>query len=263
MEYKTIQCHSLLNRITRKDTLFHGVYTIDPYQNCEYKCTYCDSSIEDIIYIKINAHQVLEKEIKQIPKGLIIVGSVHDPYQKAEEKYEITRDILKIIKKNNFPCQILTKSKLVLRDIDVLSKIKDCKVTISILGLNKSILNVFEKNVPNTRERLKTVETLSKNGIKTGIAIIPVLPYIIETELEKIIESAFKHKASYIIHKHLELKGDQKIYFMKTLEKYYPHLIHRYEELFKNRIIPKEKYISELKKLVNKYIEKYEISNKI
>ena len=130
MNYKQIKVDSLINKIIKKDTLFGGKYTIDPYQNCEYGCKYCDSSFDETIYIKSNAVELLKSEITQIEKGIIIVGSVHDPYQKAEEYYKITRRLLKIIQNNNFSCHILTKSNLVLRDIDILSKISKCKVHI-------------------------------------------------------------------------------------------------------------------------------------
>ncbi|MCK5458581.1 MAG: hypothetical protein KAI20_01710, partial [Thermoplasmatales archaeon] len=116
MEYKLINCDSLLKRITRKDTLFNGKYCIDPYQNCEFGCLYCDSSFEKTIYVKNNSVEILENELQTVEKGVIIIGSVHDPYQRAEQTYEITKKILKTIKKYQFPCHILTKSTLILRD---------------------------------------------------------------------------------------------------------------------------------------------------
>ena len=97
MEYKYAKYNTLLNKITNKDNLFVGNYTIDPYQNCEFGCRYCDSTFDNIIYIKSDSLQLLEKEIKKIEKGMIIVGSVVDPYQEAEKKHKITRKLLKII----------------------------------------------------------------------------------------------------------------------------------------------------------------------
>ena len=94
MIYKTIRCSSLLNKITKRDALFLGDYTIDPYQNCEFGCKYCDSSNTSTIYIKTNAPEVLERELKNVTKGRIIIGSVHDPYQNIEKDYKITRKIL-------------------------------------------------------------------------------------------------------------------------------------------------------------------------
>ena len=83
MDYKLINCDSLLKKITRKDNLFNGKYCIDPYQNCEFGCLYCDSSYDKTIFVKENADDILNNELKKVKKGLIIIGSVHDPYQNA------------------------------------------------------------------------------------------------------------------------------------------------------------------------------------
>ena len=143
MQYKYIQVSKLLNKITTKDRLFSGDYTLDPYKNCEFGCKYCDSAYEDTIYVKTNAIELFEKDIKNLDKGTIIIGSVHDPYQKIERDTKITREILKIIEKNKLSCHILTKSDLVLRDLDILADIDDCRVTISIISLDKNITNIF------------------------------------------------------------------------------------------------------------------------
>jgi DNA repair photolyase len=263
MEYKSISCTSLVNKITKTDALFIGDYSVDPYQNCEFGCRYCDSSFEKTIYIKSNAIQIFKQEIENLLKGVIIVGSVHDPYQKAEKEYKITRNLLKVIEEHKFPCHILTKSDLILRDINILKKIEKCIVTISVTTLDKYISDIFEEEVPSPEERLKIVETLSKSGIKTGLAIIPVLPYIVDEELEKIVKSAHEHMTSYILHKYLELKGDQKTLYYKTIKENFPHLLSKYRTLYGDSYIPNKKYISELNSKMDQYYKKYEISNKI
>jgi len=263
MNYKPVQCSFLLNKIVTKDNLFNGDYTLDPYQNCGFGCRYCDSTYDETIYIKTNAAQLLKKELETTNRGTIIVGSVVDPYQKAEESYNITRNLLEIIKQYDFPCHILTKSTLVLRDIDLISKMSDCKVTISITALDQTISDIFEKNVPSPFERLKTIEKLSEIWIKTGLAVIPILPFIAEDALEGIVKSAKKHKAHYILHKHLELKGDQKNIFMKILEEFYPNLVEKYEELYKDSYMPDDTYISKINNTLEKLCTKYKIKNRI
>ena len=91
MQYKQIKVDFLLNKVTKKDNLFLGDYTIDPYQNCEFGCRYCDSSFDKTIYVKHNADKILEKELETVEKGRIIVGSVHDPYQKIDEDFHIAK----------------------------------------------------------------------------------------------------------------------------------------------------------------------------
>ena len=250
MEYKQLKVDFLLNKITQKDNLFGGNYTIDPYQNCEFGCLYCDSSFDKTIYIKTNAVDLLNKEIEKAKKGTIILGSVHDPYQKAEEDFQISRNLLKIIKQNDFSCHILTKSNLVLRDIDILTKIEDCKVTLSLTSLDDKLVRIFEKNIPSPKIRLQTIEKLTNKGVKTGLAIIPVLPYIVEKELEEIVKLAKNYSALYLLHKHLELKGDQKIYFINILKKFYPNLVEKYENLYKDSYMPKNEYIIKINKIL-------------
>ena len=263
MQCKQVRVDFLLNKITHKDVLFGGDYTIDPYQNCEFGCLYCDSSFDKTIFIKINAAEILKKELETAKKGTVIVGSVHDPYQRAEEELEITRDLLKTIQKHGFPCHVLTKSELVLRDIDILSEIDNCIVTISIATLNDSISKIFEKNVPLPKIRLKTIEKLTENGIKSGLAVLPVFPYIIEKELDDIVSSAKNHNAKYLLHKHLELKGDQKPCFINILKEFYPDLVSKYEKLYENSYMPDEVYISKINSLIKESCSSHNIKNRI
>jgi len=261
MQYKQIKVDSLITKIKAKDTLFGGDYTIDPYQNCEFGCLYCDSSYDKTIYVKINAPDILKEELYNLDKGRIIVGSVHDPYQKVEENFMLTRDILSIIQKSGFSCHILTKSDLILRDIDIIKKINNPYVTMSITSLNDSINNSLEKNVLNPKIRLQTINTLSNHGIKTGLAIIPIIPYIVEPELEKIIKLAKDYNAQYVLHKHLELKGDQKQCFLKVLAKINPNFVEKYQKMYKDSFKPDKKYILKIDKIVNEICTKYKIKN--
>ncbi len=262
MEYRLISCNSLIKKITKKDTLFNGVYCVDPYQNCEFDCQYCDSSLEKTVYVKINAYEILEKEIKHLKNEVIIIGSVNDPYQKAEEKYEITKNLLKTIKKHDFPCHILTKSTLIQRDIDLL-KDMHCMVTVSIPSLDKKIINLFEKDVPSPEKRFQTVELLVENKIKTGVAMIPIIPFLTESDINQIIRKASLSKAQYFLHKHLELKGDQKIVFREIIQSHFPHVLQKIDELYKDDIKPNEKFIEALDRNVHRLCKKYDILEKI
>ncbi len=263
MNYKQIRVHSLINKITKNDTLFGGNYTIDPYQNCEFGCLYCDSSFDKTIYIKANAADILRKEIKQIDKGVIIIGSVHDPYQKAEEKNNITRDILKIIEKNNFPCHILTKSDLIIRDLKLLSKIDNCKITFSFISIDKEVSNIFEKNLPPPKKRLQTIKKLSEAGIIVGLANIPILPFISDGEMDNIIKSAKDNNAKYFLYKYLELKGDQKSCFYNVLKEFYPNLLEKYQKLYRDSFLPNSKYLSDIKNNISRLCKIYNLENKI
>lgn len=262
MDYKIINCDSVVKKIIKKDSLFHGNYCADPYQNCEFGCHYCDSSLEKTIYIKKNVADTLKKELEDIHKGRIILGSVHDPYQNAEKKYKLTRTILDILKEFNFPCHILTKSPLILRDIDLLSQI-ECMITISISSLDDQVVRIFEPEVPSPYDRLQTIQTLRNQGINTGLALIPMLPYIVESELESIVKAARDVDAQYLLHKHLELKGDLERFFRNIIEAHYPHLLPKYDTLYDNNFNPRTEYIRELNNTLSGYCKKFKISDRI
>jgi DNA repair photolyase len=263
MDYKEIYVDFLINEITKKDNLFSGNYTVDPYRNCEFACSYCDSSYEEIVYIKKNSVEILNEELKNIQKGKIILGSVNDPYQKIEKKYCISRDILKVINNNGFSCNILTKSDLVLRDFDLLKKIINCQVTVSISSINPEINSIFEKNVISAAKRFDLVKKLNEKGLSSGIAIVPIMPFINDKEFVETIKSAKVTKSKYLIYKYLELKGDQKQLFLKLLQKHFPALISSYIKLYKDSYKPNQDYIEFINKKIKTILTRYHIENRI
>jgi DNA repair photolyase len=262
MDYKLITCDSVIKEITKKDSLFHGNFCVDPYQNCEFGCHYCDSSSEKTIFVKTNVVDILRKELEHLNHGRIILGSVHDPYQNAEKKYELTKAILETLREYQFPCHILTKSPLILRDIDILSEL-ECMVTLSISSLDSRVVHIFEPDVPSPQDRLQTVQSLRTNQITAGMALIPMLPYIIESELEEIVKAVSSVNAQYLLHKHLELKGDQERYYKDLIEEHYPYLIPKYDLLYENDFNPKKAYIKELNSILSGFCKKYKIADRI
>lgn len=259
MTYKYLNYDKIINIITKKDSLFFGDYIIDPYQNCEFGCKYCDSTFDKTIYIKNDFLNKVESEIKDLSTGTVIIGSVVDPYQNIEKNLLITRNLLKIIKKYDFNVHLLTKSKLILRDIDILKKIKNVSSTISIISLDENVSNFFESSVPSTLERLELVKKLSENNINTGLAIIPLLPYIIDNEVEKILKESILYKANFVIYKFLELKGFQKKIFLDYLEKFDSNLKIKYLELYENNYYPNKLYVKKINDKFEYYLKKYKI----
>lgn len=251
MNYRFITTSSLLVPITTHDALFSGRYTIDPYQHCEFRCRYCDSSTNETVYVKSNAVQLLEKEIQHLPTGMIILGSVHDPYQHAEQKYEITRAILQHLQQYDFPVHILTKSSLVVRDIDILSKLKHCRVTLSISSLKPALVTLLEPLAPSSQNRLHAVKKLSEHNIKSGVALMPIIPYLIDGEIEQIIEAVAHAQAHYLLHTFLELKGDQKEVFLEFIKTMVPNCLEQIKTLYQDNTKPDESYTKKTSKKIN------------
>lgn len=234
MIVKQIQVKQLINTITKKDTIFHGNYTLDPYQNCSFGCIYCDSTLEDTIFVKINAVNRLQQELPKLKKGRIIIGSVHDPYQPVEQSFQLTHQILETLAKTKFPVHILTKSTSILNDLNLIKKLTHPIVTFTILSLDKKIWKTIEPLTPSPLDRLQTMKTLANKGITTGVAIIPSFPFFAEQHIEALIQTAKEYNAKYILHKPLFLQGEQKQVFLKKIKTTYTQLYQKYSEIYEH-----------------------------
>ena len=136
-------------------------------------------------------------------------------------------------------------------------------VSLSLFSLDKKISDVFETKLPSPLERLEVIKKLSENDVQAGLAVMPIIPFVTEYELEDIVKKAKEHKAKYILHEYLELKGDQRQIFINTLKKYEPEIVKKYEQLYQGNYRPKKRYISELNKTITDLCIQYNLKNKI
>jgi DNA repair photolyase len=162
-------------------------YTVNPYRGCSNACRYCYAAFMkrftghrepwgEFVDVKINAPEVLAKEIKRKPMGRVWVSGVCDPYQPAEKKYRLTRKCLEILLGNNWPVTIQTKSAHVLRDIDVLKTSRKVEVGFSVSTAEEKIRRIFEPGAPPIKERINALKSLHGYGIKTFVMVAPLLP---------------------------------------------------------------------------------------
>ena len=263
MVIKEIRVQQLIKTITKKDDLFHGNYTIDPYQNCEFGCIYCDSTLDDTVFVKINALEILKKELPTYKPGRIIIGSVHDPYQQVEQTFHLTHNLISHISKTNFSVHILTKSPTILNDLSILNSINNPLVTITVIGLDDLFWKTFEPNVPSPIDRLKVVKKLNEHQIKTGIAIIPTFPRFSEQQIEELIFKAKEYDASYILFKSLFLQGNQKESFLTFIKETYPQMYHQYQKWFQHSQSPPKDEIQKTHNMIKKLCRKLNIPNRI
>lgn len=262
--YQTVHIQKLLNTITWNDTRFHADYSLDPYKNCELGCIYCDSSYEQTITIKTNAAELLEKELQKNTAGRILIGTVHDPYQPAEKKYHITKKILTVLSRHqNYSIHLLTKTTDVLNDIDILKQIKDPQITISISTTDPTLSALIEPHIPSPKLRLQTIQKLRRADIAAGISLMPIIPGITDQNLETTIQEIATAHPSYLLHKHLELKGDQQTHFKNYIQKNYPQLQTLYQKLYHQSYQPTEKYIENINTQIKKYCTKHNLPQKI
>ncbi len=150
--------------------------------------------------VKINAPELLEKEITRAKKGTVWFSSVTDPYQPLEKKYELTRKCLEILLRHDFPVSILTRSPLVTRDIDLLKKFRKCEVGVTITTDNDNVKNLFEPLTPPFKTRVETLKALHQAGLKTYAFIGPLLPmdaHIVAESVAPYVDYVYIDKANY------------------------------------------------------------------
>jgi DNA repair photolyase len=156
----------------------------------------------EFLDVKVNAADILDGELvkRKKRKGSILLGSVTDVYQPAEKKFQITRKILAVLTKYDFPVSILTKSELVVRDVDLLKKIPDCEVGLTITSLDEKISKIFEPGASAPAKRLGALTILKSSGLKTYAFVGPILPGL--TDL-KLIIPALQGKIDFIMFESL------------------------------------------------------------
>lgn len=248
-EFQYIQTKTILSKLRQPDPYFGISYNINLYHGCQHGCIYCDTRsdcyrVGDIskISVKKNALDLLPKELssKRKNKGTIGTGSMNDPYMPIERKLETTRKALGIISDYKFPIHVITKSSLVARDIDILKEISGtyAAVSLTITTADDALTRKIEPYAPLTSQRFETMQLLAKNGIYTGVTMLPILPYINDNakNIETILRLARDAGASYVIPMFgVTLRNGSREYFYKSLDKSFPLLKQKYISHFGNQ----------------------------
>ncbi len=242
---KDITAKVLLNTVRQPDDWFGLKYNMNLYRGCQHQCIYCDSrsacyQIENFsdILVKANAIQLLRQELsRKRVKGTIGTGAMNDPYMPIEAQRELTRQALQVIAEHRFPVHIITKSDLVLRDLDILCEINQvyAAVSITITTADDRLGKKIEPGAPLVSERFTALRSLAKNGITTGVTMMPVLPFL-EDDLDNIHQIVFRaHQAGaqYIIPAFgMTLRDRQREYYFQKLDLLFPGLKGKYKRKF-------------------------------
>ena len=182
VKVKEVEAKGILNKSKICD------YCVNCYTGCEHKCTYCYASLfmrrysghvepwGEFVDVKINAPEVLQKQVRRAKKGVVWLSSVCDAYQPLEAKYRLTHRCLEILAEAEFPVQVQSKSVLLLRDIDVFKRFKDIEVGFSIATDDDKVGRLFEPGASLISERLAALAELKKAGIRTFVFAGPLLP---------------------------------------------------------------------------------------
>ncbi|MFH1229310.1 MAG: radical SAM protein [Candidatus Aenigmatarchaeota archaeon] len=249
MDFNNKLCKSLL----RKSGLHDSEYSINPYTGCSNGCVYCYAPYimregrkwGKFVDIKINAPEVLEKELEKVKSGTVLISSVTDCYQPMERKYGITRKILEKLKNTNLKVSILTKCALVTRDIDILRQM-DCKVGLTITTMNDSIRETFEPKASPIKDRLDALKKLKEAGIRTYIFFGPMLPYMSDKNIEETLKAFSDLKVDKIYFDKLNIRHPYQWSKIKSvLEANYEDMVDRWKAA-----IYGEEYYRDLKKKI-------------
>ncbi len=277
VEYFTLPVRSLLNRCTGVRMPF--TWTINPYRGCEFACKYCYArythefmemrdgiDFERKIFVKQHAADLLRQELRQVKPGEdIAIGTATDPYQPAERRYEVTHAILEeFARHQGLEMGIVTKSNLVLRDIDVLQKVvrnNRLSVNVTITTLNTDLARILEPRAPRPDLRMETVRKLNDAGIPAGVSCAPVLPGITDAprDLEVLVRAAAEAGAKHIFANPLFLKPCSAAVFLPFLEKEFPQLAESYHQRYKERAFLPKAYGKRISQLVGRLRQKYGI----
>lgn len=221
------------------------------YRGCTHGCIYCDSRstcyqmghpFEDVA-VKRNAPALLEDALRRKRKRCMIgTGSMSDPYLPFEERLQLTRQCLKIIDRYGFGVSILTKSDLILRDIDLLRHINEqskAVVCTTFTALDEDLCKILEPNVCTTRRRFEMLETMHKAGIHTGIWLAPVLPFLTDTpeNLRGLLDYCYAAGVEVIVNfgMGVTLRDGNRQYFYEQLDRHFHGMKSQYIRKYGNR----------------------------
>jgi DNA repair photolyase len=278
VEYFTLPAKALLNRCVSKRVPFE--WTINPYRGCEFACKYCYArythefmemrdglDFERKIYVKQQTAWLLRQELKQVKRGQqIAIGTATDPYQPAEKRFEITRSILEeLALHHGLEIGIVTKSDLVVRDIDLLLRVAEhnaLTISLTVTTLHTKLARILEPRAPRPDLRLQALSKLTQAGLKAGVICAPVLPGITDSPaaLDKLVRATKAAGGSYISANTLFLKPCSASIFLPFLKKEFPDLVADYRKRYADRAFVSKAYSKRLSDLMSTLRKKHGIT---
>lgn len=236
--YLEQEAKTIVNHVDSPDLSMS--YSMNPYAGCEHGCIYCYArnvheywgysaglDFEQKIIVKVNAPKLLRKELMH-PKWEclpIMLSGNTDCYQPAEQKYRLTRGLLEVCNEFNQPVGILTKNSWIIKDIDILQELSKKRLVsamVSVTSFNEELRRVMEPRTTTAKQRLKTIEELSKAGVHTGVMLGPMIPGLNEHEMQRIMKEASERGAKFTAYTFIRLNGAIKFLFHDWLYKNFP-----------------------------------------
>ncbi|MDI6644034.1 MAG: radical SAM protein [Methanobacteriaceae archaeon] len=233
---KEVESKSILS----KTAIPKADYVINPYIGCSHGCIYCYARFMkrftghkepwgSFLDIKINSPQLVPKKTNKYHDKYILISSVTDPYLQFEREYQITRKILENLLPLDLNLMILTKSHLVLRDLDIIKKFQKKEVGISISTLDEDLRKKLEPSAPSIQSRLNTLNRIHKQGVRNYLFISPIFPYL--TDWKQIIDLT-RDYVDYYMFENLNVIGSVWPSVKKFLDENHPGLTEEYHQIY-------------------------------
>lgn len=246
-----IHARSIINRVPGASRVPFE-WTINPYRGCSHACVYCFArkthkyldldagrDFDSRIIVKVNAAELVRRELAA-PRWAgqhIAMGTNVDCYQRAEGRYRLMRGILAALRDAANPFSILTKGSLILRDLDLLAQaaeVTDVGTAVSVGFVDEALWRQVEPGTPHPRKRLEVCATLNEHGIRCGVLMAPILPYLADSPamlsdtVRRIAEAGATHLTPIVLH----LRPGAREWFLAWLSREHPRLVPRYLELY-------------------------------
>jgi DNA repair photolyase len=248
IRFYEVHAKSVVNRVPKASRMPFR-WTINPYRGCGHACVWCFArptheyldfdagrDFEREIVVKVNAPEVARAELSR-PKWKrehVALGTNTDPYQWVEGRYKLMPGIWEAMRDTKTPCSVLTKSPLLLRDIELMKQIPGFTANLSVPTIDEKAWRATEPHTPNPYARIEAVAELNRAGIPTGVLIAPLQPGINDQpeQVERILELCAEAGAVSVGGIALHLRGSVKQLWFEWLEEHRPDLLPRYRELY-------------------------------
>ena len=260
-QYLEDTCKTALNRVPEASRVPFR-WTINPYRGCTHSCHYCfarafhayldlgiGADFSSKIVVKTNVAEVLRRELAS-PRWsgeTVAMGTATDPYQHCEGRYMLTRGVVSVLADFANPLSILTKSTMIVRDLDVYRRLAEeapLTVSMSVGTLDEDVRRVVEPGTPPGRRRLEILSRFAEAGIRTGVLVAPILPGLTDDEehLDEVLAACAEAGVGYASPIVLHVRSSIREHFMPWLQQAYPWLYPRYVELYGSRAYAPKAY---------------------
>ena len=257
VEYREIRCKSALNRV--QGMPFR--WSLNPYTGCSHSCHYCyarayyaradhgtpDEDFETKILVKINFADVLRRELgrRSWTGEQVALGTATDPYQPAEGRFRLTRRVLEALRDHANPLGMVTKSPMVLRDLDVLgelARVAEVRIFFTVTTVDPDLWRTLEPGTANPLKRLHVMRLLNDAGVPAGVLLAPILPGITDSvqSIEAVARAAAEHGAAFFGATALRLAPIVKEHYLGFVGATFPALLPRYERAYAGTNAPRE-----------------------